>query len=94
MEEQHSHEPVSYGTYTIIWLSLVVLTVFTVSISGINLEALTVTVALLVATVKAWLVFSVFMHLKYDKKYLTLMLGVSFVTLLFMFITFFDIANR
>lgn len=94
MENEHSHHIVSYGTYISVWLSLVVFTVLTVSVSGIHLGTWTVAVALGIAATKASMVFNVFMHLKYDKPHFKIMLGVALFTLMFMFIVFFDISNR
>lgn len=94
MEKEHRHEPISYGTYTGIWLALVVLTIITVSVSGLNLGMFTMLVALAIAATKASLVANIFMHLKFDKIHFKIMFGVSIMTLLFMFIVFFDIAYR
>ena len=94
MEKEHKHEPVSYGMYFTVWLSLVIFTVLTVSVSGINLGIWTVAVALGIAVAKATLVLNIFMHLKYDKGYYKLMLGVAVFTLMFMFIVFIDISYR
>lgn len=64
-EEHHEHL-IGYGTYIIIWASLLALTALTVAVAGINLGAYTLFVALLVAAVKSMIVINVFMHIKYD----------------------------
>jgi cytochrome c oxidase subunit 4 len=94
MEKEHKHITVPYGIYFSVWLSLVLLTIITVTVSGFNLGTYTVATALLIALVKAGLVFNIFMHLKYDKPYLKWMLLVAISTLLFMFIVFFDLSYR
>ena len=94
MDKNHKHEPVPYGMYFAVWLSLVVFTILTVSVAGIDLGTWTVATALAIAGIKATLVLNIFMHLKYDKSYYKIMLGVAVFTLMFMFIVFFDISYR
>lgn len=67
-EEHHEHHEhlIGYGTYIIIWASLLALTALTVAVAGINLGAYTLFVAMLVASVKSMIVINVFMHIKYD----------------------------
>lgn len=55
--------------YIMVFLSLAVLTVVTVSVSYLHLTpAIAITVALFIATIKAGLVASYFMHLISEKK--------------------------
>ncbi len=49
-----------------VWAALMVGTVVTVAVAGIDLGAVNLFVALLIATVKASLVVLYFMHLRYD----------------------------
>jgi len=84
-----------YGTPILIWLGLVVLTGLTVSVSGINLKMFAVFTALLIASVKSFLVISYFMHLKYESVMFRVMVFVCLVTLaIFIGLTFFDILYR
>jgi len=64
--EEHDVHLIGYGTYIIIWASLLALTAVTVAVAGINLGSYTLFVALLVAAVKSMIVINVFMHIKYD----------------------------
>jgi cytochrome c oxidase subunit 4 len=92
-EEKHHITP--YSTYVWILLILLVLTVATVAITNVNLGALSVTTAMLIASIKATLVLLYFMHLKFDQKILrfmtTVVLLVFFMVIIF---TFFDYLFR
>ncbi len=74
--------------YVVVFISLMALTIITVTISYLRLEVrAAITIALLVATVKASLVASYFMHLISERKviYATLCLtGVFLLALLFL----------
>jgi len=74
--------------YIMVFVALMALTIVTVAISYLHLDvAAAVTVALVVATIKASLVASYFMHLISEKKliYATLMLtALFFVGLMFL----------
>ena len=76
---------VLFGT----WGTLMVLTVVTVAASKIHLgsAAINLAVAMLIATVKASLVCIFFMHLKYDKRFHTIVF-LSAVVLATLFVTF------
>jgi cytochrome c oxidase subunit 4 len=80
------HHVVSYKFLFGIWLGLIILTVMTVLISvmGTNLVAFSVVTALLIASAKVTVVVNYFMHLKYDNRLLTLLMGVT----IFLFIVF------
>lgn len=71
------------------WGSLMVLTVVTVVASKIDLGSagINLAVAMLIATIKASLVCIFFMHLKYDKKFHTVVF-LSAVLLATLFVTF------
>ncbi len=58
----------AYRIYIIVWLGLIILTGVTWGVSYINLGMGNVTVALLIASVKAGLVALFFMHLRYENK--------------------------
>ncbi len=89
------HHIVPYYVYVIILVALLVLTFASIGITSIELRGLTVAAALLFAVVKTYLVLTYFMHLKYDKPYIGIMVG--FVFLLFLvviIITFLDYLYR
>lgn len=89
------HHIVPYRTYFLILLVLVALTFASVGITSIELGEYTVAGALLFSTIKTFLVLTFFMHLKYDKPYIKLM--VTFVFAVFVvtiIITFIDYLYR
>jgi cytochrome c oxidase subunit IV len=55
-------------TYVVIWAVLMCLTALTASVSFINLHRWSTVVAFLIATAKAGLVVTFFMHLRYEKE--------------------------
>jgi cytochrome c oxidase subunit 4 len=93
-KEQHTHI-VKYKTYVFVLIALLLMTFTSVAITSINLGPYTVSAALLLAGIKSILVLLIFMHLKFDKKFYSLMVGG--VLLLFacvIFITFLDYLYR
>ena len=80
----------------LIFVALIILTVITVLLSGINVSAGTaVFLAMAVATVKASLVLVFFMHLNHEPMIFKVFLGVAFLTLLVIFVlTFSDYSFR
>jgi cytochrome c oxidase subunit 4 len=82
---EHSH---SYSIYILVWLGLLALTALTVAIAGMNIGRFTVVTALIIASFKAYLVLTIFMHLRSETKTFVvfvivalLFLGISFVLL-------------
>ena len=75
--EHHPHEDdgavhahiSSTGFYVVIFLALISLTILTVGQSYVDLGKLNLIVVILIATTKASLVVSFFMHLRYDNKF-------------------------
>ena len=57
---------IPYRTYVWVLIALLSLTFLTITVTWINLSALTVFVALIIATVKAGIVLTYFMHLKFE----------------------------
>ena len=56
----------SYRTYAWVLIALLAFTFLTITVTWIDLSALTVFVALTIATVKAGVVLTYFMHLKFE----------------------------
>lgn len=79
---QHAH---GYGIYFLVWFALMVLTGITVAVAGINVGRFTVATALIIATVKAYLVLTIFMQLRSES--LTFKIFV-WVSLFFLFVSF------
>ena len=83
-------------TPTIVFAVLIGLTITTVLLSGIDVSDTTaLIIALAVASVKAFLVLTYFMHLNHEPLIFKLFLGVAFFTLLAIFVlTFSDYSFR
>lgn len=89
-----SHHP-SYGVNVLVWIGLISLTAITVTIAGMNLGSLALTVALLIAIIKSMFVMNFFMHVKFDSKLIRIFIGICFVTFIVMLVlTFFDLTFR
>jgi len=80
MEHEKNHI-VPYRTFLIVLAILLVLTLVSVAVTTIYLGALTVFIALLIATIKSTFVLRVFMHLKFDNKMFTFMVAGVFILL-------------
>jgi len=94
MTEDHAHI-VPYRTFIIVWLVLLALTGITVAVAQFNLGALNIWVALGIATLKAGLVVTVFMHMKYEQPLFKLALMSALAILaIFIGLTFFDVLYR
>jgi len=86
---------IEYKTLVKILLILLFLTFITIAVTSIHLGPLTVTVALLIAGIKAFIVLSNFMHLKYESLLLRILVAMVFVLFaLIVVITFIDYAFR
>ncbi|NWG27006.1 MAG: cytochrome C oxidase subunit IV family protein [Ignavibacteriaceae bacterium] len=90
MEKHESHNEQSHGysIYILVWLALLALTAVTVAVAGMNIGRFTVLTAMVIAAFKAYLVLSIFMHLRSETKTFVvfvivalLFLGISFVLL-------------
>jgi cytochrome c oxidase subunit 4 len=93
MENQDSHiehKPLGYGIYLLVWLGLLALTALTVTVAGINFGGLTVTTALLVASIKSYLVLRVFMHLGSEQKAFKVFVIVALFFIIISFVLLFS----
>jgi len=78
-------------TYVIIWLCLLVLTATTVAVAKLHLTNYAVLAAIGIATMKATLVVTFFMHLKHEPLILKVMLFLALLALtLIVLLTFSD----
>lgn len=68
MATQHAseHHVSDVGTYVKVYVALLVLTFVTVALMWVNLSPFNAFLAMLVATIKAYLVVMFFMHQKYE----------------------------
>jgi len=90
-----SHHIVSYRTYALILLLLVVFTTVSVAVTQIQLTRWTTVVALLLACTKSTFVLAVFMHLKFDQRMFRVMAILILLLIgVMIFITFLDYMYR
>lgn len=94
MTDDNSHI-LSYGTLFLVLVILLMLTAFTIFVSRIDLGALNIGVAILVASVKAAFVLLFFMHLKFESMLIkgSFLATVGFLAILISFM-FWDIGFR
>jgi cytochrome c oxidase subunit IV len=77
------------------WIALLVLTVITVGASYIDIGSFNILLALLIATMKASIVAAIFMHLRWDHKFHTIVFSFSIVFLaIFIAFTMYDTETR
>jgi cytochrome c oxidase subunit 4 len=89
-ENQHiEHKTHGYGIYVLVWIALMVLTGVTVAVAGINFGGITVATALLIASVKTYLVLTIFMHLRTETLVFKIFIGVALFFLIISFILLF-----
>ena len=95
MEEDKKQHIVSYRTYAVILLILLVFTTLSVLVTSFNLGPLAVSAALFFAAAKSTLVLLYFMHLKFDDVMLKIMVGAVFsIFIIVVVITFLDYSFR
>jgi len=84
-----------YKTLARVVLVLMFLTLLTITVTSFHLGAFSVTVALLIAGVKAFMILTYFMHLKYESVLLRVLVAMIFVLYaVIVLITFIDYAYR
>ena len=88
--EQHTQHNHDYGIYVLVWLALLALTGITVAVAGINFSKLTVATALTIASIKTYLVLTIFMHLRSESKTFRVFVGVALLFLIISFILLFS----
>jgi cytochrome c oxidase subunit IV len=84
---EHSH---GYGIYVLVWLGLLALTGLTVAVAGINIAGFTVATALFIASVKGYLVLTIFMHLRSEDRVFRIFVLVAIFFLLISFVLLFS----
>jgi cytochrome c oxidase subunit 4 len=84
------------GTYTAVWLALLILLAATIAVSKLQLLArFSVLGSLVIASIKAGLVLAFFMHLKYEGRFLKGILAITlFALTLLIGLTFVDVWYR
>lgn len=87
INKEHSH---GYSVYILVWLALMTLTAVTVAVAGINFGRLTIATALIIASIKTYLVLTIFMHLRSESKTFKIFVGVALLFLIISFILLFS----
>lgn len=94
MSEETTHI-VPYKVQIAVLGVLLILTAITVAVTRLEFGPLNTLVAMLIAGAKAIIVLAWYMHLKYEKRLLPmLMVGVIIIFLLVLIVTFFDYSYR
>jgi cytochrome c oxidase subunit 4 len=94
MQSEEAHIT-DYRSYAWVLIALLILTTITITVTWIDLSALTVLVALIIASIKAVIVLAYFMHLKFDNKlFAVFVVMVLLIYTLVIFLTFFDYMMR
>jgi cytochrome c oxidase subunit 4 len=91
----NTHHIVSYRTYGLILVLLLVLTGVSVAVTQIELSRWSTLAALLLASTKSAVVLAIFMHLKFDHTiYKVMAIFVTLVIIAVIVLTFFDYGFR
>jgi cytochrome c oxidase subunit 4 len=81
-----SHVVIPQRVYYLVFVTLILLTLVTVDVAFYNFGILNITIAMLIATVKATIVAMYFMHLRYNPKLTWLFAGAGLLWLFIMFV--------
>jgi cytochrome c oxidase subunit 4 len=93
--ENENHHIIPYRTLIIVLITLIFLTLISVLVTQISLGTLTVAIALLIAAVKSTFVLRIFMHLKFENRFLSSMvIAVILIISAVIFITLLDYIYR
>jgi cytochrome c oxidase subunit 4 len=93
--ENENHHIIPYRTLLIVLITLISLTFISVLVTQISLGTLTVAIALLIAAVKSSFVLRIFMHLKFENRFLSSMvIAVILIIAAVIFITLLDYIYR
>lgn len=85
----------SYGSIIAVWIALLILLGMTIAVAELRMEKYGVLINLFIATVKAGLVLSFFMHLRYEKRFLKGIFLIALAAfLLLIALTFMDVWYR
>ncbi len=93
--DNENHHIIPYRTLFIVLITLISLTLISVLVTQISLGTLTVAIALLIAAVKSSFVLRIFMHLKFENRFLSSMvIAVILIIAAVIFITLLDYIYR
>lgn len=92
--DEEAHE-VPYGLYVKVWAALVALTTVTVGVHYADLAHMAIITALMIATIKSSLVLLYFMHVRFEKPIIAVMIIAALATYaIFIILTFADYSYR
>ncbi len=92
---QEKHHISSYTSHVIVLFALLALTAASVAVTQLEMGNFNIIVAMILAGIKATIVLSWFMHLRFDNKIYAIFTAAVFVLfLLVLFVTFFDYSYR
>jgi cytochrome c oxidase subunit 4 len=92
---EEKHEPVTYRTFILTWVALIILTGVTVGVTRFDFGAVNVWVALSVASLKSALVLFIFMHLRQESLLFKIgLLAMLVILVIFIGLTFTDVIYR
>jgi cytochrome c oxidase subunit IV len=93
--EKEQHHIIPYRTLISVLAVLITLTLISVFLTQISLGTLTVTIALLIAAIKSSFVLRIFMHLKFENRFISSMvIAVILIISAVIFITMLDYIYR
>ena len=75
--ELSEHANHSYSRYILVWMGLLTLTAITVAVAGVNLGDVTIVMAIVIASIKSYLVLTEFMHLNTESRTFKIFVGVA-----------------
>jgi cytochrome c oxidase subunit 4 len=91
MSQDHNGHVVSYKFNILVWIDLLIFTIITIEVAQFDLQNLTVVMALLVASIKTFLVGTYFMHLKFENRFMqAIVIGVAVLFVLVLILLFSD----
>ncbi len=92
---EHVPHVLPLSVYLKTWGALLAFTAITVGASYVDFGSANLWIAILIATIKALLVATIFMHLRYDHKFHSVIFGMALVFLIvFVGFTMFDTETR
>lgn len=89
--ETHTDHITPYRTHAWVLITLLAFTFITITVTWIDLSALTVAVALMIASVKAYIVLTYFMHLKFESSIFRVF--VAMVLLIYVLVIVFTLSD-
>jgi cytochrome c oxidase subunit IV len=93
--ENEKHHITSFFSNGKVLIALLTLTAITVMVTSFHFGAFSVGIALIIASIKAFIVLTYFMHLKHESRTIKLLVsGVFVLFALVVIITFFDYLFR